>query len=44
MLDEERKEAYTSCKSDIDEMFKIEGLIYVPDYLFRKYEMGNSDS
>ena len=40
MLDETRKEAYTQCMADIDDMFKIEALVYVPDLLFRKYEMG----
>ncbi len=41
MLDESRKEAYTACMADIEDMFKIEYLVYVPDLLFRKYEAGN---
>ena len=40
MLDETRKEAYTQCMADIEDMFKIEALVYVPDFLFRKYETG----
>ena len=39
MLDEARKEAYTACMADVEDMFKIEALVYVPDLLFRKYEM-----
>lgn len=40
LLDESRKDAYTSCKADMDDLFQIEYLVYVPDHLFRKYEMG----
>ena len=43
ILDESRKEAYTSCKADIDDLFKIESLIVVPDLLFKKYEIGMND-
>ncbi len=40
MLDEARKEAYKACMADVEDMFKIEGLVYVPDLLFRKCEIG----
>ena len=44
ILDESRKEAYTLCKADIDELFKIESLVVVPDLLFKKYEIGTNDN